>query len=191
MPASLSASTISGQISWWRRTYSSSYPGLTSKTHAYCAICPLAPSDFDELETEQARDLAQRASVVAYAKGAVVRRALLAPGVHERGWRQCEPEPAVGVSDPHRRSRQRLAFGREHLEVAFPGLGYAEDGDGSCLDTELNGDTIADLAMVDTEASEHRLLVADGDVPRTIMAHEDEVIVEVHGVELSERSTST
>src|SRR5215203_3569681 len=53
MPASLSASTISGQISWWRRTYSSSYPGLTSKTHAYCAICPLAPSDFDELETEQ------------------------------------------------------------------------------------------------------------------------------------------
>src|SRR5215210_3959694 len=44
MPASLSASTISGQISWWRRTYSSSYPGLTSRTHAYCAICP--PSSF-------------------------------------------------------------------------------------------------------------------------------------------------
>src|SRR3712207_661826 len=97
MPASLSTSTISGQLSWWRRTYSSSYPGLTSKTHAYCAICPLAPSEFDELDTEQARDLAQRARVVAYAEGAVVRRALLAPGVHERGGRQREPETSVGV----------------------------------------------------------------------------------------------
>ena len=44
----------------------------------------LSSSDFDELEIEQVRDLAERARVVAYAEGAVVRRALLAPGVHER-----------------------------------------------------------------------------------------------------------
>src|ERR687895_2008785 len=49
MPASLRAPTISGQISWWRRTYSPSYPGLTSKIHAYCAICP--PNSFRLLRT--------------------------------------------------------------------------------------------------------------------------------------------
>jgi hypothetical protein len=48
---------------------------------------PLTPSDFDELETEQARDFAQCASVVAYTERTVVCRGLLAPGVHECGWR--------------------------------------------------------------------------------------------------------
>jgi hypothetical protein len=90
--------------------------------------------------------------VVAYAEGAVVRRTVLAPGVHERCRRQSEPEAAVSVPDTHRRSRQRLAYGREHLEVAFAGLGYAEDGDGSCLDSELDGDAVAGFAVVDTEA---------------------------------------
>ena len=68
------------------------------------------------------------------------------------------------------------------------GLGYAEGGDGSCFDTELDGDAVAGFAVVDTEAPQHRLAVADGDVPRTVVAHEDEAIVEVHGVELRERS---
>src|ERR687898_525887 len=121
----------------------------------------LSSSDFDELEIEQACDLAERARVVAYAEGAVVRR-----------------------------SGQRLAFGRDHLEVAFAVLGYAEDGDGSRLDAELDGDAVAGLAVVDTKAPQKGLLVADGDVPRAVVAHEDEVIVEVHGVELGERSTS-
>src|SRR3954454_20924625 len=114
MPADRSASTISGQISRRRRTYSSSYPGLTPRTHAYAAIRPppLAPSDFDKLEVEQARDLAKGAGMVAHAKGAVVRRCLLAPRVHESRWRQREPEAAVGVPDPQRRSGQRLPLGR-------------------------------------------------------------------------------
>src|SRR5215203_5968641 len=102
---------------------------------------------------------------MAYAEGAVVRRSLLAPGVHELGGWQGEPEAAVGVPDLQRRSRQRLAFGGEHLEVTLAGLGYAEDGDGPGLDAELDGDAVARLAVVDAETPQHRLAVADGDVP--------------------------
>src|SRR5215204_6503861 len=193
MPAERNASTISGQISSCRLLYSSSYPGLTSRTHAYCAIRspPLIPSDLEELQGQQACDLAQRADVVTYAEGAVVRRALLAPGVHERGWRQRELESAVCVPDPQRRSWQRLALGGEHFEPTFAGLGNAEDGNGPGPDAELDRDPVAGLPMVDTQAPQHRLAVADGNVPWTIVAHQYEAFVEVHRVELRERSAGS
>src|SRR5918993_2180197 len=193
MPASLSASTISGQISWWRRTYSSSYPGLTSRTHAYWVIRPplLAASDFDEFQVQKARDLAQRAGVVADAEGAVVRRSLLAPGVHESRWRQREPQAAVGISDPQRRPRQRLPLGCEHLEVALAGLGYGEDGDRPSLDAELHGDPVAGLAVVDPQPTKDRCSVADGDVPGAVVAHQYKALVEVHHVELGEGTSGS
>src|SRR5215207_2827815 len=109
----------------------------------------LAPSDFDELQIQQTSDLVQRADVVTYAEGAVVRRTLLAPGVHERGWRQRELEPAVCVPDPQRRSWQRLALGGEHLEPSVAGLGNAEDGNGPGPDAELDRDPVAGLPVVD------------------------------------------
>src|SRR5918997_6283501 len=187
MPASLSTFTISGQISWWRRTYSSSYPGLTSKTHAYCAICPLS-----SFRVRRTRDRAGARPCAACPRGGLRRgrsgaSALLAPGVHERGGRQREPETAVGVPDPQRRSGQRLPLGSEHLELPFAGLRYGEDRDGPCLDAELHGDAVARLPVVDPQAPQHRLAVAYGDVPGAVVAHEDKALVEVHRVELRER----
>src|SRR5215208_1163411 len=123
--------------------------GPREPTRTLPSVPPLAPSDFDKLEVEQARELAQRAGVVADAEGAVVRRSLLAPCVHESRWRQGELQAAVGVPDPQRRSGQRLPLGGEHLEVALAGLSYGKDGGRPGPDAELHGDTVAGLAVVD------------------------------------------
>src|SRR5829696_1874360 len=124
---------------------------------------PLAPSDLYELEVEQARDLPERAGMVAHAKGAMVRRSLLAPCVHESRWRQREPEAAIGVTDLERRSGQRFPLGGEHLEVALAGLGHGEDGDRPGFDAELHGDPVAGLAVVDPQPTKDRCAVADSD----------------------------
>jgi hypothetical protein len=71
------------------------------------------------------------------------------------------------------------------------GLGDAEDGDGPGLDAELDRDPVACLPMVDPEATQHRLAATDGDVSGSVVAHQDKAIVEVHRVELRERTTGS
>src|SRR5215207_11436358 len=105
MPASLRAPTISGQISWWRSTYSSSYPGLTSKTHAYCAICP--PNSF---RLRRTRDRAGVRPCAACPRGglrryvAVVRRAF---GARRVGGGVAEERFPVSVEPDHKDPDQR------------------------------------------------------------------------------------
>src|SRR5215212_3606877 len=125
--------------------------------------------------------------MVTYAESAVVRRSLFAPGVHKRGGWQRESQTAVGVTDLERRAGQRFPLGGEQLEVSLAGLCYAKDRDRPRFDAELHGDPVAGLAMVDPEAPQGRFAVAYGDVSWSVMAHQYEALVEVHGIELRER----
>src|ERR687898_485660 len=98
MPAERNASTISGQISWWRRTYSSSYPGLTSRTHAHD---PTGYGTFEE--TSAGQNPAKPRYSLGRSCGSTLRPCargdLLPPGVPEQQRRsdeQRDEEPVYG-----------------------------------------------------------------------------------------------
>src|ERR671920_212313 len=76
---------------------------------------------------------------------------------------------------------------RRTYSSSYPGLGYAEDSNQPRFDAELDGDAVAGFAVVDPEPPQGRFAGADGDVSRSVVAHEDEAIVEIHRVELRER----
>ena len=59
-----------------------------------------------------------------------------------------------------------------------------EEGDGAIFDAHFDGESAADLAMVDLERPHFGFALGDGDVARTIVAHEDQIFVEVDSVVL-------
>ena len=130
-----------------------------------------------------------RAELVPDAERDVVRRALRAPGVHERGpGAMREADARVRVADPEGRAGDRLALGGEQLEPSVGGLREAEDRDRAEAHLELDREPGARLAVVELERAQHRPPVRDRDVARTVVAHEHELLVEVERVELGVRA---
>ena len=61
-----------------------------------------------------------------------------------------------------------------------------EQRDRAVAHGHLDGEPAADFAVIDVERADLGLALGDGDVAGAVVAHEDDVVVEVHGVVLGE-----
>src|SRR3954453_7081575 len=114
--------------------------------------------------------------------------AVLAPALEELRGRRRELQAGVGVADPERLARDRLPLGHDQLQPAVRGLRAADDRDRPGADRELDAQAGATLAVEELERAQRGPLVRDRDVARAVVTHEDEVLIEVEGVELGERA---
>ena len=128
-------------------------------------------------------------SDVSDANGAVVGGAVSVPAGDEFSCADGESVARVGVANFEDGTGDGLGFGDEKFEAAIHGLHDGEQRDGAVLDGHFDGKTAADFAVVDLEGADFGFSLRDGDMAGTVMAHEDDVIVEVHGVVLGEGTT--
>src|SRR5579883_2468295 len=147
------------------------------------------PSRHDHrFQPQQAAHFLNGRGLVSYPERHVVRRPFGAPAVDELVRRQRETQAAVGVADAQDRARQRLALRRQQLEAPVRGLRQAQDGHRPGLDVEFDGKAGAGLAMIEAQAAQDGAPVADGQMPGAVVAHQQETLVQVHGIEFGKRS---
>ena len=120
------------------------------------------------------------------------------PVVPDTGWRSTRrsTRPGRSRSRPGRWCCRSGAAGpattcpSEATNVNVPSrvLADAERGHRAVLDVELDRDAPAALAVVDAEAAQQRLALADRQVGRAVVAHLDHAVAEVQGLQLGERA---
>src|ERR1035438_6283005 len=123
---------------------------------------------------------------MAYADGAVVGGSLLVPGIDATARTNWEAIAAVGVGNLKNFAGYALALGYDELEARLAVFDHREQSDGAVFDAHLDGEAAAHFAVVDLERTDLGFALGDGDVAGTVVAHEHQVVFEVHGVVLGE-----
>ena len=86
---------------------------------------------------------------MADADGTVMGRTLGVPAFDESPCTDRKAVTTVGVADLQDGSRHRFTLGHQKFQGTIGILHHREQGDRSVTDTHLNGETFADLAVVD------------------------------------------
>src|ERR1017187_8839085 len=95
-------------------------------------------------------------------QGAVMRRPLLEPPVHELPRSEGEPQARIGVANAEDWPGDRFPLCAKHFEVALSGLGHPNQSDRAGLDIELHRDAVSAFPVVETETPQNGPAVADG-----------------------------
>ena len=95
-----------------------------------------------------------------------------------------EADPRVRVADPERRAGDRLALGGDQLQPAVGGLRQAEDRHRAEPHLHLDRQPGAGLPVVELERTRDRASLGDREMAGAVVAHQDELLVEVERVEL-------
>src|SRR5215211_1009920 len=132
------------------------------------------------LESKQSSDLGDASGVVADTQGAVMRRSVAAPPIDELGWRQREGDAGGGVTNAQGRPRERLALGGEQFQAAVSGLRHRENRDRPGFHPGLDGGATPPFAMKQIQTTQDWPPFGDGEVEGPVVAHQQEVVDEVH-----------
>src|ERR1035441_3260273 len=122
---------------------------------------------------------------------AMMRGAFHAPAVDEVDHAAFELDPAVGIADLQHRSGNALAFGRQELEPAIGGLRQGQQRHRPQFYVRLDADSVAALAMVQAEPAQDWFALSDAEMEWPVVAHEEEVLIKVHGIELRIAAAAT
>jgi hypothetical protein len=106
----------------------------------------------------QTSKFAQDRGHVTHAERTVMGGRFGTPGIHEFGGGQVEANAAVGVANSKGGTGDGVAFGDEKFELPTASLGAAKDRHRAMFDAEFDGNAIARLAMIETEAAQERFV---------------------------------
>src|SRR5262249_50588662 len=114
-----------------------------------------------------------------------------APAIDEILHATSEADAAVRIANFQGWARDALAFSHEEFEFAIGGLSNAQNGHRAKFHACFDANAEAALAVVKSESAQHRAAFGDSQMKWSIMAHEQEVLLEIHRVKLSIASPAT
>ena len=91
-----------------------------------------------------------------------------------------------GMENIRKALSQAATLGDQELNLTLAILHDTQEGDGSVPDGHLNGEALPRFAVVHGQRHQADLALGDGKMGRSVVAQQDDVVVEVHGVEFRE-----
>src|ERR1700756_2666514 len=119
----------------------------------------------------------------------MMRRTMRVPLIQEASRSESELVPAIGVADFQNRSGHRLTFRGQELEFAVDSLHDGQQSDWTMLHRHLHRESVAHLAVIYLKRPDFGFSLCDGDMSRSVVPHENHIVVVIHSVVFGERAS--